>query len=108
MIKNVDPDHPSWKIGITWNMMTGGFLETLINFWHIRKEVIKTKKLVDNFNKSRMDLKTYAKEIDQLINMQPSQKHIQKENRKKRKPGISKKIHKEKNNQKYKHPQKQR
>ena len=108
MIKNVDPDHPSWKIGITWTMMTGGFLETLLNFRHIRKEVIKTKKLVDNFNKSRIDLKTYAKEIDQLINMQPSQKHIQKENRKKENQGFLKEIHKEKNNQKYKHPQKQK
>merc|ERR1712055_91187 len=56
LIKNVDPDHPSWKIGITWTMMTGGFLETLLNFQHIKKEMIKTKKLIDNFNKSRIDL----------------------------------------------------
>ena len=37
LIQNVKPDHPSWKIGIKWNIMIGGFLETLINFRHIRE-----------------------------------------------------------------------
>ena len=44
LIRNVKPEHPSWRIGIKWNITIGGFLETLVNFRHIREELIKKKR----------------------------------------------------------------
>ena len=90
LLRNVQPNHPSWKIGINWSIMTGGFLETLINFRHIREDFIKTKKEVDKFNESRTKLKTYKKEINQLLDLKQSSKPYQDTIQKQRKKyGIS-------------------
>ena len=65
--------------------MTGGFLETLINFRHIREDLIKTKKEVDKFNKSRTNLINYKNKINQLLDLKqslkPNRETIQKKNR---------------------------
>ena len=70
--------------------MTGGFLETLINFRHIREDLIKTKKEVDKFNEARTNLKIYKKEIDQLLELKQSLNPIQNKMQKQKiKYGIS-------------------
>ena len=88
LIQNVKPDHPSWKLGIKWNIAIGGFLETLINFRHIREELLKTKRKVEKFNKSRYNLHVYAKEIDYFLNN--TQRKQYNYNSNKTKPGKSK------------------
>merc|ERR1712030_245901 len=77
LIKNVKPNHQSWKIGLKWNIMTGGFLETLLNFRHIIEDLIKTKKEVDKFNEARTNLKIYKTTIDQLLELKQSLNPIQ-------------------------------
>merc|ERR1712074_204643 len=86
-------DHPSWKLGITVDMMTGGFLETLLNFHFIKKEMIETKRLVEKFNETREKMKTYIKEINIQINKKPS---VEVKREIKIKPGISKRNPKKK------------
>merc|ERR1712030_141102 len=73
--------------------MGGGFIETLLNFHFIKKEMIETKKLVDKFNETREQLKTYIKEIDIQINKKPS---VEIKREVKMKPGISKRNPKKK------------
>merc|ERR1712105_187085 len=86
-------DHPIWKQGITWNLITGGFMETLLNFQFIMKEMIETKELVDKFNETRESLKKYIKEINIQINKKPS---VEIKREIKMKPGISKRNPKKK------------
>ena len=75
LIQTIKPNHPGWKIGLKWNLLIGGFLETLLNFRHIREELIQTKKEVDKFNKSRMELPKYIKEINHLLMIRPEIKY---------------------------------
>ena len=89
LVKNVKPEHPSWKTGIKWNITTGGFIETLVNFKHIREELIRTKKQEDNFDKSRDSLRKYREKINQLLEIIKRKQH-NNIIKKVRKPGISK------------------
>ena len=90
LIQKIKPNHPGWKIGLKWNLLIGGFLETLLNFRHIREELIQTKREVDKFNKSRMELPKYIEEINHLLRIKPEIKYPDKIE--KQKPGISKRI----------------
>ena len=76
LIQKIKPNHIGWKIGLKWNIVKGGFLETLFNFRHLREEFIQTKREVDKY---RLELPKYKEEIDP-------------ERVKKKKPGISKRI----------------
>ena len=75
LLQKIKPNHIGWKKGLKWNLLIGGFLETLVNFRHIREELIQTKREVDKFNKSRMDLPKYIKEIDHLLRIKPEIKY---------------------------------
>ena len=88
LIKKIKPNHVGWKIGLKWDILIGGFMETLINFRHIREELIKTKREVDKFNKSRIELPKYIKEINHFLKIAQENKH--QSGKSKQKPGISK------------------
>ena len=64
LIKTIEPNNPGWKIGLNWTITTGGFIETLLNFRHIREDLIKTKKEVDKFNEARINLIAYKDAIE--------------------------------------------
>merc|ERR1712074_231718 len=90
LIKNITPEHPGWKLGLNWTLTTGGFIETLINFDHIREDLVKTKKEVDKFNEARDNLLVYKKEIENFLHLKQS-KYIEQNNKHKQKSkyGIS-------------------
>ena len=69
LIKNITPEHPGWKLGLNWTITTEGFIETLINFQHIREDLVKTKKEVDKFNKARDNLLVYKEEIENFLQL---------------------------------------
>merc|ERR1712030_139313 len=90
LIRSVTPEHPSWKLGLNWTITTGGFIETLINFYHIREDLVKTKKEVDKFNEARSNLMAYKDEIEKLLKLKQSENLKQtNKNKQKSKYGIS-------------------
>ena len=66
-LQKIKPDHKGWKTGIKWNIEKKGSLETLINFQHLREDLIKTKIMVDNFNANRLKLQKFIQEINSLL-----------------------------------------
>merc|ERR1712030_209062 len=84
LIRSVTPEHPSWKLGLNWTITTGGFIETLINFYHIREDLVKTKKEVDKFNEARDNLLIYKEEIENFLHLKQSE-NIKQNNRHKQK-----------------------
>ena len=64
LLSKIKPDHNGWKEGIHWNIERKGYLETMINFRHLREDLLKTKKMIDDFNKYRINLPRFINKIN--------------------------------------------
>ena len=67
-LSKLNPNHEGWKKVIQWNTNIKGSLNTLINFKHLRKEFLKTKQMINDFNKSRTSLREIKKDLDFYTN----------------------------------------
>ena len=67
LLKHISPNHLGWKMGIKWYITVGGAMENLLNFKHLRKDLLKTKEKIESFNKSRLHLQIYKETINQLL-----------------------------------------
>ena len=107
LLKKINPNHQGWKMGIKWNIKVGGAMENLVNFKHLKEELIKTKEKVKNFNKSRLQLQIYKETINQLLEKAKENPSQTTYKLRKTKPGISKRNPKKKKpNLQYKNPPK--
>ena len=68
LLWKIKPDHDGWKKGITWNTDRKGFLEAMINFRHLREDLLKTKRMINKFNENRSRLPRFINEIDFHLN----------------------------------------
>ena len=64
----IKPDHKGWKTGIKWNIDGKGALETMINFRHLREDLLKTKRMINSFNENRIKLPNFIDKIDFYLN----------------------------------------
>ena len=66
LLKKIEPNHMGWKTGIKWNIEKKGSIETLIN---LREDLLKTKRMINNFNENRLKLMKFIQEIDYFLEL---------------------------------------
>ena len=64
LLQKIKPDHKGWKTGIKWNIDGKGALETMINFRHLREDLLKTKRMINSFNENRIKLPNLTSKIN--------------------------------------------
>ena len=84
----IKPDHKGWKTGIKWNIDGKGALETMINFRHLREDLLKTKRMINSFNENRIKLPNFIDKIDFYLNKKLKETSSEKKKERK-KIGIS-------------------